>query len=679
MLTFKNPYLDQRNLHQTTINVMEANPIPPRKLVPWLPQEIEAITLKAMAKDLSVRYQTMDDFKADINRYQRGEPVVAQPPSLLTKVKRYSNRHWPTIVISLLVSLFTAVLVFLIYNQSRKEQSHWRSAFESSFDDPSAISEWSFSNDSEWVFKEGALCGSSNSMSYAILKKRFNRDLRIECDVSADNKDLFNAGIFIYGDNPDSGYSIYLNKDARSIHGISFPGSKFIFYDAEPARVPFATKNHLVIERERNFLLVQLNGVTVVRLWDLFPRISRNHDRIGFFVNESSARFDNLKILRMAIPQIPGPGTSADRFRECGNFEAAIDEYNELILDFPDAPFRHNIKLKLADCLIRSERYDEAVNMLADLENGNTNDYMNAKLLLLRSVLYNKSGSAEAYDSVVTILSKKFPESPENQSAMVYTLLKCTNYLQQKQPLAAHNELRAMMGHYKFYPQRWGKVYLELLGYYEKLNNLVQVQTVAQEILTSFSTESGIAVRATIAMGNALLSLGKKEMARDVFDRCTAVYPNTGGVWNAWLRLAEIYEYDNRPKDALRIYQKVFNECPKSVPESWFAALKAGELQSGSISAADSIFAIVANSEQPFPQCRLIANYYLNRITYNEFAARWLSLFPNDKTYLYYAAVNASMKKNNTAARRYFLELKNSLNKKSWRYFQVTKILSNLS
>ena len=63
MLTFKNPYLDQRNLHQTTINVMEAHPIPPRKLIPWLPVEIEAITLKAMAKDMDARYQSMDELR----------------------------------------------------------------------------------------------------------------------------------------------------------------------------------------------------------------------------------------------------------------------------------------------------------------------------------------------------------------------------------------------------------------------------------------------------------------------------------------------------------------------------------------------------------------------------------------------------------------------------------------
>ena len=79
MLTFKNPYLDQRNLHQTTINVMEAHPIPPRKLIPWLLVEIEAITLKAMAKDMDARYQSMDELRADIVRYQRGEPVIAQP------------------------------------------------------------------------------------------------------------------------------------------------------------------------------------------------------------------------------------------------------------------------------------------------------------------------------------------------------------------------------------------------------------------------------------------------------------------------------------------------------------------------------------------------------------------------------------------------------------------------
>jgi serine/threonine protein kinase len=93
MLTFKNPYLDPRSIHQTTLNVIEANPIPPRKLMMWIPPEIEAITLKAMHKDPTRRYQTMEEFAADIRRYQKGEPVLANPPSLPMRVRHFVKKY----------------------------------------------------------------------------------------------------------------------------------------------------------------------------------------------------------------------------------------------------------------------------------------------------------------------------------------------------------------------------------------------------------------------------------------------------------------------------------------------------------------------------------------------------------------------------------------------------------
>ena len=51
---------------------MEAHPIPPRKLIPWLPVEIEAIT--PAWQDMDARYQSMDELRADIVRYQRRNP-----------------------------------------------------------------------------------------------------------------------------------------------------------------------------------------------------------------------------------------------------------------------------------------------------------------------------------------------------------------------------------------------------------------------------------------------------------------------------------------------------------------------------------------------------------------------------------------------------------------------------
>ncbi|MGH9297060.1 MAG: Stk1 family PASTA domain-containing Ser/Thr kinase, partial [Acidimicrobiales bacterium] len=52
-------------------------PVPPRELEPRVPAALEAIILRAMAKQPSDRYPTAEDLHADLQRYAQGSPVMA--------------------------------------------------------------------------------------------------------------------------------------------------------------------------------------------------------------------------------------------------------------------------------------------------------------------------------------------------------------------------------------------------------------------------------------------------------------------------------------------------------------------------------------------------------------------------------------------------------------------------
>jgi beta-lactam-binding protein with PASTA domain/tRNA A-37 threonylcarbamoyl transferase component Bud32 len=56
------------------------DPIAPTQVNKAVPAPLEAIVLQAMAKDPALRYQTADEFQADLMRYVRGAPVLADPP-----------------------------------------------------------------------------------------------------------------------------------------------------------------------------------------------------------------------------------------------------------------------------------------------------------------------------------------------------------------------------------------------------------------------------------------------------------------------------------------------------------------------------------------------------------------------------------------------------------------------
>jgi beta-lactam-binding protein with PASTA domain/predicted Ser/Thr protein kinase len=57
--------------------------VPPSRLVPDLPGAMERIVLTAMAKDVEARYQSADELRADLLRFERGRPLLGGPRTAL--------------------------------------------------------------------------------------------------------------------------------------------------------------------------------------------------------------------------------------------------------------------------------------------------------------------------------------------------------------------------------------------------------------------------------------------------------------------------------------------------------------------------------------------------------------------------------------------------------------------
>ncbi len=65
----------------------------PPTLIRQVRGDLDAITLKCLEKDRARRYSTPADLAADIGRYLRNEPVLAQPPSVRYRARKYIRRH----------------------------------------------------------------------------------------------------------------------------------------------------------------------------------------------------------------------------------------------------------------------------------------------------------------------------------------------------------------------------------------------------------------------------------------------------------------------------------------------------------------------------------------------------------------------------------------------------------
>jgi eukaryotic-like serine/threonine-protein kinase len=67
--------------------------VEPKQLETLLHGDLDWITMKALEKDRSRRYDTPIELAADIGRYLRHEPVIACPPSAGYRLRKYIQRH----------------------------------------------------------------------------------------------------------------------------------------------------------------------------------------------------------------------------------------------------------------------------------------------------------------------------------------------------------------------------------------------------------------------------------------------------------------------------------------------------------------------------------------------------------------------------------------------------------
>jgi serine/threonine-protein kinase len=75
------------------LQVVSEDPMPPRRVNPAIPAEIETIVQKAMEKEKAKRYASARELADDLRRHLEGEPILATPAGIATRALKWIRRH----------------------------------------------------------------------------------------------------------------------------------------------------------------------------------------------------------------------------------------------------------------------------------------------------------------------------------------------------------------------------------------------------------------------------------------------------------------------------------------------------------------------------------------------------------------------------------------------------------
>jgi serine/threonine-protein kinase len=115
LLTGRPPFQGAALL-ETLDQVRTREPVPPSRLQPKVPRDLETICLKCLQKEPSKRYANALELADDLRRFVAGEPIKARPVSVWERLRRWCwrNPRLAGLALFALASLLAAVIVWAV-------------------------------------------------------------------------------------------------------------------------------------------------------------------------------------------------------------------------------------------------------------------------------------------------------------------------------------------------------------------------------------------------------------------------------------------------------------------------------------------------------------------------------------------------------------------------------------
>ncbi|KAF0244917.1 MAG: protein kinase family [Planctomycetota bacterium] len=107
------PPFDGKDLIAMLEAIIHDEPVPPSTLVTGVPPDIETICLKALDKSPEKRFQSGEEFAADLDRFIKGDPISARRSGAIEKGARWARKR-PALVASVGAALSVALVAGIV-------------------------------------------------------------------------------------------------------------------------------------------------------------------------------------------------------------------------------------------------------------------------------------------------------------------------------------------------------------------------------------------------------------------------------------------------------------------------------------------------------------------------------------------------------------------------------------
>lgn len=530
LISFKNPYLDPRSLHQTALNAIKAEPVPLRYLTPWLDADFAAIVATSMAREPGDRYQSIELLLKDLYSYRNGLPIMAKPPGPLNLAWRFIKAN-PILYLGAGFLLAGAGIVFAFESlQEESKKAPWGLVQEETFiKTDSSLKFLSFDKQGgawvpseSWKVARGRLEAFSSGSSFAVANQEFFGDLRIEFTIKGLNGSNNDFNAFLFGATPDDAFRFSLGEWGSSKADIGYGKASPYGFNAAPVKLNGGIVYKVTIEKEDDVLQLFLNDQLLVRKFYTLPVKVERSSKFGFYTWNASLAIDDLRIYKKAVALSAKPTVVADAYLEEGFITNSIPAYKHVIEAYPGKSISYEAHMKMGESFMVLRNYGAAIqNLTLAASNSKDPKVIPEALFQLARCYFDLGKTASGYDKL-KLLPANYPESDFNEvvvQSRVEAVYDCLNRGENPELCAARmiDEFRFLIETEDARRGTFGRYYSEVAEIFRRLGQPAPMQN-AQHLLTYFQEYDEVVCSLRLILAKYYAGIGDPARAREMLE-----------------------------------------------------------------------------------------------------------------------------------------------------------------